>query len=787
MSEQLRLDEVAVIGGGIMGAGIAAFFANNDISAKIFDVKLELAEEAIKQLSDPNAKIPLLYSTKRAKMIRAFSVEDYEKELGSADMIVEVVPEVMSLKKKVFQQIDANRKKGSIVATNTSGLSVGQMVEDCSEDMQKHFLGTHYFNPVRFLPLVELIPAPKTPEGLLLQLQDWFDRVGKNPIIGKDTPNFVANRVGIFMMMKTLRLMEKFGLSIEEVDMVTGPPLGNPKTATFRLSDMVGIDTLVHAAMNSYESCPDDESRDDLKPPDLLMQMVERKLFGSKTKKGFYTRTRDKKFLTLDPKTFEYRPQTTPKSDCVRYAKTFSTPPERIVAMLTYGDDDRVSQFSRELVLAASAYALNRVGEIADDILTIDNALKWGFAKEVGPIEILDHIGLDRAARMMETSGIEVPALLHEAISTTGRFYESHPQGGATYFDIESKHMKSEPPKDGVLDISVLKNSGKIVRENVNARLIDLADEVLLCELDAKMVPTMNPVDDYIISMMRQAKEICDSGDFKALVISNQAANFCAGAQLQLILELAKAGRWKEIESVSKELQDINLALFHASFPVVTAPHGMTLGGGLEITYSGQKRVTYNELYCGLVEVGVGVVPAGGGCLQLLRQLQQKMARANPGPMPPVMQAFDLIGFGRVSTSASDAIDKGLLSRESTILAYSKSRQIAEAKRVALEMLEGFEPIELEELILPGKEGYNVMEDTIDGFARAAKITAHSAKIAKHQARVLTGGELASIVSPVSEEYVLDLEREAFLQLCGEPMTQERMAHMLKKGKPLIN
>ncbi len=787
MEGQLQLKEVAVVGGGIMGAGIAAFFANNDVPAKIFDVKLELAKGAIDQLSDPKAKIPLLYSTKRAKMIKAFTVDDYEKELGGADMIVEVVPEVMSLKKKVFKQIDAHRKKGSIVATNTSGLSVGEMVSECSEDMQRHFVGTHYFNPVRFLPLVELIPAPKTPDSLIEQLEDWFDRVGKNPIIGKDTPNFVANRVGIFQMMQTLKLMDKYGLSIEEVDMITGPPLGNPKTATFRLSDMVGIDTLVHASMNSYESCPEDESREIMKPPALLMEMVERKLLGGKTKKGFYTRAPDKQFLTLDPKTFEYRPQTRPKNDCVRYAKTFAKAPDRIVAMLSYGEEDKVSRFSRELILSSSAYALNRVGEIADDVLTIDNALKWGFAKEVGPIEILDHIGLERAAGMMEDVGIEVPALLREAISTTGRFYAPHPEGGTTLFDVKTKSLKSIPPREGTLDLSVLKNKGRIVRENINARLIDLGDEVLLCELDAKMVPTMNPVDDYIISMMRQAKEICDSGEFKALVISNQAENFCAGAQLMLVLELAKAKRWKELETVSRELQEINLALYHSGFPVVTAPHGMTLGGGLEITFAGQRSVPYTELYCGLVEVGVGVVPAGGGCLQLLRQFQEKMARANPGPMPPVMQAFDLIGFGKVSTSASDAIDKGLLAKDSTVLAYSKPRQIALAKKVALEMLEDFAPIPVEELVLPGPEGYNVMEDTIDGFVRSGKITEHSSKIAKHQARILTGGDRASLVSPVSEDYILELEREAFVKLCGEPMTQERMSHMLKKGKPLIN
>jgi len=781
------MKEVAVIGGGIMGAGIAALFANANIKAKVFDVKVELAAGAIEKLADPKAKIPLLYTTKYAERIRPYSVDDYAKELGSADMIVEVVPEVMSLKQKVFKAIDQHRKKGSIVATNTSGLSVNEMVKDCSEEMKAHFLGTHYFNPVRFLALVELIPSDKVAPALVQQCKDWFTAIGKRPIIGRGHAELVGNRVGIYMMMQTLQLMEKYGFSIEEVDMITGSPLAGPNTATFRLSDMVGIDTLVHAAMNQFEHCPKDEARAVMEPPAFLKKMVEQKMLGDKTGKGFYQKGKDRKIQTLDLKTFEYRPKTDPRADCVRVAKNQATPAGRVLAMMRYGADDKISRFSRELTLASAAYALNRVGEIADDIPTIDNAMKWGFAKEVGPIEILDHLGVEKAASMMQDVGIKVPKLLEEIISKSGRIYQQPADGGLAYFDLAAKGIKRLPPDPGVVNLNVLKNSGKIVRENLNARLIDLGDGVLCCELDAKMVPTMNPVDDYIISMLQQGKDVVESGQFKALVIGNQAANFCAGAQLQLVLELSKGKRWKELEGVTRALQETNLALYHASFPVVTAPHGMTLGGGLEVTFAGQKRVPYTELYCGLVEVGVGLIPAGGGCLRLTEQFMRVMERAVPGPMPPVMKAFELIGFGKVSSSADDAIDKGLLARDTTVIAYNKDRQIAQAKDVALSMLKDFQPIPKKELVLPGPGGYYVMEESIEGFKVAGTITEHSAKIAKIHAYVLTGGEKASTSTTVTEDYILELEREAFLKLCGEPMSQERMAAMLKTGKPLIN
>lgn len=777
-----EIRNVAVVGSGIMGGGIAALYANQGLRVSLFDLDISLSRKCIEALVDPNAKIPLLYSPRFATAITPYSVADFPKALAQADLIVEVVPEVMKIKLSTFREIDMHRKPGSIVATNTSGLSVNQMIEGCSEDMQQHFLGTHFFNPVRFLPLVELIPAKKTRADVVEGMRELFTRIGKKPVIGRDTPNFIANRIGVFQMMKVLRLMEKYDFTVEQIDMMTGPALGNPKTATFRLADMVGIDTLYHASLNQYENCPNDESRDSLKPPAAIERLVSEKKLGDKTGRGFYAKE-GKGILALDLKKWEYRPKTSPKSDAVRVARGYANAADRIREMMTYGSDP-VSQFAKEIVLSSAAYALNRVGDVAADILTIDNAMKWGFAKEIGPIEILDHIGLDRSAGMMQDLGIPVPAIMKDAIATTGALTAATPHE-AKYFDAPSKAMSSVPARADVILLPAVKDRSKVVRENPSARLIDLDDGVLLLELDARMVPTMNPIDDYVISMMSQAfREI--PKNFRALVVGNQAQNFCAGAQLQMLLELCKSKRFEEIAQISMALQTSVVALYHAEFPVVTAPHGLTLGGGMEITLGGHQRVACAELYGGLVEVGVGLVPAGGGCLQLLAQTIEQMAPAKPGPLPPVLKAFDLIGYGKVSKSAHDAIELGYLT-SADIVVPDKEMQIKRAKEVAIERLKDFQPKPRRELLLPGLGAYYVIEDQIAQLLKQKKITEHSARIARHQGRILTGGESANPVTPVDENHMLELEREAFVSLCGTPETQDRIAAMLKTGKPLIN
>lgn len=763
---------VAVIGSGIMGAGIGAFFADRGIDVQLYDLEKSIVDKSLEQLVDPKNKFPLIMTKRSVNRMKAYGLDAQAEQLPKADLIIEVVPEVMKIKKRAFEAIDNARREGAIVASNTSGLSLAQMAEGRSEDFKKHFLGVHFFNPVRYMDLVELIPTDQTDPAIVEAMRAFFAQAGKAPIVGRDTPNFVANRVGIFSMMKVLQLRAKYGLSVEEIDTVTGPPMGNPKTGTFRLADMVGIDTLVHAATNSYENCPDDEARDIFKPPPMLERLIEEKKLGDKTGEGFYKKAKDDQgkrvILALDLDDFTYKPAKQIRADAIRVAKSYSKAGDKVKALVTYDDTDKYTQFARELIAATGAYALNRVGEIAGDPQTIDEALRAGFGRNFGPIELLDIIGLDRAKRYMEALRIPVPKALTEALEA-GRPLSPRPA-----------------PPEAAIVLKDLPEEGRLVRENLSARLLDLGDGVLCCEFDTKMVPTMNPVDDYIVSMIAQAHEEIYSGRFKALVIGNQAQNFCAGANLMMILELAKAKRFKEIDMVSRALQTVNVMNLHAPFPVVTAPHRMTLGGGHEITMGGQKRVALAELYCGLVEVGVGLVPAGAGCYFLLRQMVERMKKRNPGPMPVVKSAFELIGFGTVSSSAFDAIEKGLLLKSDEVV-FSKTEQIARAKQAALGMLEGFKPIPKEPLVLPGQAGLLAIEQQVDDMLKLKKISEHSAKIARIQGRILTGGAKASIVDPVSPDAILDLEREAFLELCGEPKSQERMAYMLKNGKPLIN
>ncbi len=778
-----EINHVAVIGSGIMGSGIAAFFANQGITADLYDVELKIAAGNLSKMASPKAKIPLLYTPRFGKRITPRANEEMAENLAKADLIIEAIPEKMEWKQELFQKIDQYRKNDTIIASNTSGLSINRMIGGVSENMQEHFIGTHYFNPVRYLPLVELIPGGKTKPELISFMQSLLSQAGKKCIICRDTPNFVANRVGIFSLMKTLELMQKYRFDVETVDMITGTTIGNPKTATMRLSDMVGIDTIIHVAQNVYDNCPEDENRDLFQTPEIFKRMLADNMLGEKTRKGFYQKTKSKEILALNLETWEYSSKKNPRDDVVRVAKERQSVAARIRAMVN--GNSPINNFCRELLLSTGAYALHRLGEIAADIPTIDNGLKWGFNREVGPIETLDIIGVEASIESMRNLGIKVPSVLEDVAASTGRIYDQK-TSTMTCFHPTSKSMQSYAREKDYVTVDDLKRAGHILRENLSARLLDMGDGALLLEIDSRMVPSMNPIDDFVISMIKQAFEVIEKDGFRCLIIGNQASNFCAGANIQLLLELCKKKEWKKIEAMSKSFQDANMALYHAPFPVVTVPHGMTLGGGMEVTLAGHKRVATAELYCGLVEVGVGLLPGGAGNLLLLLQFINSMKKMRPGPVPAPRQALELIAYGAVSSSAYDAIEKGLLLKDD-IIVLDKDEQLSKAKELALSMVEGHQAREKQELLLPGHGTYLVMENMVNELLDTHRVPPHGALIAKKMAHVLTGGEKASPAQPVSEDYVLELEREAFVELCSNKNSQARIAHMLKHKKPLMN
>lgn len=781
-----EMKKASVIGGGIMGSGIAALFANNGIPCTLFDVSKELAQKSLDRLTDPKAKLPLLYSPRKGKLIEACGMDEIAS-ISDSDIVIEAVPEILSLKQDVWGKIATNRKKGSIVTSNTSGLSLKSMTSSLDADTKAHFLGTHFFNPVRYLPLVELMPISETDAAVLKQVEAMLQAFGKKTVQAKDTPNFIANRIGIYAMMKVLALCDKYQIGVEMADMLTGTAIGFPKTGTFRLADMVGLDTLVHASMNSFENCKADPRHGIFKPPAYIMNMVEQKLIGDKAGKGFYQKTGSgpkADLQALQIPSLTYAPSKKVLSDVVKAAKGFTSAKERIAMMLSYDKNATECKFVAELVLDTASYALERVGEICDEALSIDQALRWGFNRELGPIESLDAIGLHRAATMMESFQIPVPEQMRKAMQHGDSFYSATKTGNTYYSYVQQK--PAALPRSEWLTIQGLRDTGATLRSNPGGSLYDMGDGVLLFENNSRMVPNMNPIDDFTIAMMGKAKELCDAGQFRALVIGNEAANFCSGAQLQMVLELSKAKQWPVLDAVLKQFQRTSLSFLHAPYPVVVAPHGMALGGGMELSLAGQRRVAYAELYGGLVETGVGLIPAGGGCLLLLMQFTEQMAKANPGPMPVVSKAFELIAYAATSSSADDAMDKGYLKRTDVVVS-NKDALLSTAKDNALAMLKDFKQIPEQKLWLPGSSGYLAFYDTIDGMVQSGNLTPHGAVIAKIQAKVLCGGDSAHLGRELSEGDVLALEREAFLSLCGESKTQDRIAHMLKTGKPLFN
>ncbi|HEX7593920.1 MAG TPA: 3-hydroxyacyl-CoA dehydrogenase/enoyl-CoA hydratase family protein, partial [Anaerolineae bacterium] len=694
-----------------------------------------------------------------------------------ADWILEVIVENLEVKRQLMARIDAVRKPDSIVTTNTSGIPIHQIAANCSDSFKQHFLGTHFFNPPRYLKLLEVIPSPQTSREVLEFVKCFGETVlGKGVVVCKDRPNFIANRIGTYAGILGLRYTLDNGYSFNDVDEMTGPVIGHPKSASFRLLDLVGVDIMTHVADNLYPAVPEDEARADLKSPELLHEMLKRGWLGNKSGQGFYKQVKTakgKEFYVLDPKTMEYKPPEKKQYDSLANSEMYEDLGERLRFMVT--QDDRAAKFIWDTTAKTLAYASNRVPEIADDIVSVDNAMKWGFANEVGPFEMWDMLGVADTVARMEKEGIRVAPWVKEMLATGhASFYKD-----GKYYDLAAKDYKPLPKNPNV----ILLRDQKVIKQNDSASLIDLGDVVACLEFHSKM----NALDDGIVEIATAAMEQVDQ-NFVGMVVGNQGEHFSAGANVMMVGLAANDGRWDDIDRIGKALQDFTMAMRYSAKPVVTAPFGYTLGGGCEVMMAGSRIVAHAESYIGQVEVGMGLVPAGGGCKELLRRIvSPAMQTPNADPLPFMQRVFELIGMAKVATSAEEARQMGFLGAADRVV-MNRDQQIAEAKRTVLQMVaEGYRPpIRGKIIYAAGERMLAALRIAIYSMVQGKYISEYDAKVGDKIAFILCGGNLTS-PTWVDEQYILDLEREAFIALCGEEKTRERIWNFLSTGKMLRN
>jgi 3-hydroxyacyl-CoA dehydrogenase len=736
-----------------------------------------------------------------ASLAEKVAIGNFEDDLAccaEADWIIEVVAENLEIKRNLLARVAKFRKPGAIVTTNTSGLPVHLIAEGMSEEFQQHWAGTHFFNPPRYLKLVEVIPGPKTSSEVIETLSEFCDRrLGKGVVIAKDSPNFIANRIGTFSMLNALRLMGTLGMTVEEVDACTGPAVGWPKSATFRTADIVGLDVLVHVVKNIYETAPNDESREMYKVPTLVEEMAKRGWLGDKTGQGFYKKVKgsgEKEILTLDVNTLEYRPRQKAKFASLEIGKAIEDTRERLRALvgpvLESQKGDKAQQFLWGGLSETCLYASRRVPEISDSLVDVDRAMRWGFGWELGPFEMMDAIGVKAFAAQVQKEGRLLPSVI-EKVLASGRagFYESA-KGATTVFDLGTGGAKKVEEPQGIIILKFLKDAGREVERNSGASLIDLGDGVACVEFHAKM----NAIGADLIAMMHKGLKRLET-DFDAMVIANQAVNFSVGANLMLVLVGAQEQEWDELHMAVKQFQNINLALKYAPKPVVAAPQGMALGGGCEVSLHSARIQAAAEAYIGLVETGVGLIPGGGGTKEMLIRANEHAASGEDLDLFHALKpVFEAIAMAKVGTSAEECRDLGFLRREDGV-SINRDRLVADAKEAALALVRGgYKP-----LAATWQEGAQTTQIKVLGeqFLAGAKLAIHmmlrggyaseyDAHVGRKLANILAGGALSS-PQTVSEQYVLDLEREAFVSLLGEKKTQERIAYTLKTGKPLRN
>src|SRR5579872_2706796 len=796
-----RIEKAAVLGAGTMGSRIAAHLANAGLPCILLDIvppdlkpgapagernKIVRAGLEAARKSKPAA----FFTPALAEKVSIGNFEDDLARCAEADWIIEVVAENLEIKRNLLARVAQFRKPGAIVTTNTSGLPVHLVAEGMSEEFQQHWAGTHFFNPPRYMKLVEVIPGPKTSSEVIETLGDFCDRrLGKGVVIAKDTPNFIANRIGTFSMLNAIRLMSSLGMTVEEVDACTGPAVGWPKSATFRTADLVGLDVLVHVIKNIYETAPNDESHEMYKVPPLVEEMVRRGWLGDKTSQGFYKKVRgegEKEILTLDVNTMEYRPRQKAKFASLEMGKAVEDTRERLRALvgpvLEGQKGDKAQQFIWGGLSEMCLYAARRVPEISDSVVDVDHALQWGFAWEMGPFEMMDAIGVKAFAAQIQKEGRALPPTI-ERVLASGRkgFYESE-KGKTTVFDVGSGGSKPLETPTGIIVLKSQKEAGREIERNSGASLIDLGDGVVCCEFHAKM----NAIGADLMSMLQKGLKRLDS-DFDAMVIANQAVNFSVGANVMLMLVAAQEQEWDDLHMAVKQFQNVNLGLKYAPKPVVAAPQGMALGGGCEISLHAARIHANSELYMGLVETGVGLIPGGGGTKEMLIRANEHATGGEDLDLFHALKpVFENIAMAKVGTSAEECRALGYL-RASDLVAMNRDRLVADAKETALAMVRaGYHPPAPAQIRVLGEEFIAAAKLAIHQMLRGEYISEYDALVARKLANILGGGPL-SAPQLVSEQYVLDLEREAFVSLCGQRNTQLRIAHTLKTGKPLRN
>ncbi len=787
-----RIDTAAVLGAGVMGTGIAAHLAGAGVKVHLLDIvppnlsdaeknnpkaRNRFAEGAIAKAL--KAKPAVFFDPDAARLVKPGNLEDHLDRLGECDLVIEAVVEKLDIKKALFEKVAKVARKDAIVASNTSGLSIAEMSRVLPKELAKRFLVMHFFNPVRYMRLLEVVAGPDTDPQIVKRAAALGEWLGKGVVYGKDTPNFVANRIGVYAMMLTLHEMEAAGLKVEEVDKIVGKPMGRPKSAAFGTADIVGLDTFVHVAQNCYDALPNDEERDVFKIPDWMAKMVKEGRLGRKSGAGFYKKV-GKDILAIDLGTLEYRPQEKVRFDSLGAVREIEDVGERLKALVWA--DDKAAQFAWRVLAKSLCYSARRVCEIADDIVNIDRAMAWGFNWELGPFQAWDAIGVKESVARMQKEKMDVPAWVVQMLES-GRehFYEGTP-AKRSFYDAAHKKSVTLPRDPRRLSLAVLHDEKKVLKENMGASIVDLCDGCLCVEVHTKM----NTVDGDVIAMLKEAVALAEK-DYEALVIGNDGEHFGAGANLMLIYMAAQQGEWGQVEKTVVEFQSALQGLRYAKVPVVAAPFQYTLGGAAEIAMAADACQAHAETYIGLVEVGAGLVPGGGGCLRMVERFSEPLHDVDGVDLLPFVGAASLnIAMAKVATGAEEGRrlryllpTDGISLNRDHLLYHAKQRALGLARA-------GYRPPRPRVLKAAGIDAAHTIGLRVWGMVESGWASEHDALIAKKVTHIICGGDVPAGAERSEQDY-LDLEREAFLSLCGEEKSQARMQSLLMYNKPLRN